>query len=225
MTNATYAERTLDYLWSIAPDGATNRQIAERLSIRSHQTVYMLTQGLLRRGLIRGEQLGRDWVFYAVEEASSSPSSSGSGISARRTGAPSSDLSPTAFEVLARRVLSAHFGSVLSRGRVPGVRKEFDFVSPDRRIVGDVKYYSLVRGVGLPSAKFATIAEHVWLLEKTGVPRTFLVFGHDRQVPLLWLERYGNLVSRVDFFFLTKDGHLEVLARDDGDRERQDEEA
>jgi hypothetical protein len=52
VTEATYAERTLDYLWSIAPDGATNRQIADRLSIRSHQTVYLLTQDLLRRGLV-----------------------------------------------------------------------------------------------------------------------------------------------------------------------------
>ncbi len=50
------------------------------------------------------------------------------------------------------------------------------------------------------------------------------MFGQDRRVPLLWLERYGNLVSGVAFYFLTEDGHLDVLARQgDSDREGQDE--
>jgi hypothetical protein len=42
-------------------------------------------------------------------------------------------------------------------------------------------------------------------------PETFLVFGNDRQVPILWLERYGNLVSGVTFYFLSDDGELEEL--------------
>jgi hypothetical protein len=60
-------------------------------------------------------------------------------------------------------------------------------------VVGDAKYFTRVGGVGLPPAKFSIIAEHVWLLEKTGAPTTFLVFGNDRQVPIRWLERYGDL--------------------------------
>ena len=67
----TYAERILGYLWSIAPDGATNRQIADRLSIQSQQTVYLLTQELLRKGLIRGEQNGNlvsDVTFYFLTD-------------------------------------------------------------------------------------------------------------------------------------------------------------
>jgi len=99
----------------------------------------------------------------------------------------------------------------LSPGAIQGVRKRFDFVSPDGRIVGDAKFYSLVRGVALPPAKFSTIAEHVWHLEKTNAPTTFLVFANDRQVPLLWLERYGNLLSGVAFYFLREDGRLDVL--------------
>ena len=59
---------------------------------------------------------------------------------------------------------------------------------------------------------FSPIAERVWLLEKTGAPSTFLVFGNDRQVPNLWLERYGNLRSSVTFYFLTDGGQVEVLA-------------
>jgi len=47
--------------------------------------------------------------------------------------------------------------------------------------------------------------------EKTGAPTAFLVFGNDRQVPSLWLERYGHLVGNVAFYFLTDEGELELL--------------
>ena len=56
----------------------------------------------------------------------------------------------------------------------------FDFVSPDHRVVGHAKYFSLVGGVGLPATKFSIVAEHVWLLEKIGASTTFLVFGKQR---------------------------------------------
>ena len=85
-------------------------------------------------------------------------------------------------------------------------------VSPDEDTVGDAKYFTLVRGKRLPPAKFSNISEHVWLLEKTGAPTTFLVFGNDRRVPLLWLERYGDLAADVDFYFLTDEGELEQLS-------------
>ena len=64
-----------------------------------------------------------------------------------------------------------------------------------------------------PPAKFSVIAEHVWLLQKTGAPLTLLVFGNDRPVPELWLARYGALGSGVDFFYLSDDGVLERLNR------------
>ena len=92
-----------------------------------------------------------------------------------------------------------------------GIRKRFDYVSADQQVIGDAKYYTLVGRERLPPAKFATIAEHVWLLEKTGAPTQFLVFGNDRDVPLRWLERYGALARGVQFFYLSDDGHLEVL--------------
>ena len=205
----THAERTLDYLWAIAPDGAGNADIARRLGTTA-QTVYMLMQDLLRRGLVRGEQQGRTWVFYAVEE----PANSAAPLAPPRAG-PLTDpgtLTPSTFEALARRVLSERYAVELARGSIPGVRKQFAFVSPDRQVVGDARYYTRARGIALPPARFATIAEHVWLLEKTGAPKSFLVFGNDREVPVMWLARYGNLVSDVAFYFLADDGQLEVLA-------------
>jgi len=214
--NRTNKERILDYLWSIVPERATNSQIRESTGIKSHQRVYLLTQELMHTGYIRGEQCGSRWVFWtdeslAVQFASPGPASP-------RVFPPqtSQRLTPNAFEELAQKRMSDHFGVSLAPGEVPGVPKKFDLVSPDRKIIGDAKYFTLVRGQRLPPAKFSVIAEHVWLLEKTGAPTTFLVFGNDRQVPELWLKRYGSLASGVAFYFLGDDGALERLTEPGG---------
>jgi hypothetical protein len=54
MSRRTNRERILDYLWSIAPDWATNSQIREATGIGSHQQVYLFTQELMHSGRIRG---------------------------------------------------------------------------------------------------------------------------------------------------------------------------
>ncbi len=115
-----------------------------------------------------------------------------------------------AFESYTRKVMSALYKTelVARKGDLP---EKFDLVSSDGKIVGDAKYYSLVRGKGIPPAKFSTIAEHVWLLEKTGAETKFLIFGNDRRVPEEWLKRHGHLVSDVRFYFLGKNGQLNAL--------------
>ena len=193
----SYKERILDYLWSVAPGGATNGQIARALGISSQQTVYMTTRELAGRRLIRAVKEGATWVFYALDAQADSGVVRASREAAARTGL----LTPATFEALAGRVLGEQFGTALSPGIVPGIRKQFDFVSADEQIVGDAKYYTLVGGERLPPAKFATIAEHVWLLEKTNAFEQFLVFGNEREVPLRWLERYGALARSVGFYF------------------------
>lgn len=208
----TNKERVLDYLWSIAPEWATNGQIREATGI-THQQVYMLTQELMRTRQIEGEQRGREWVFWADESPVVQLTSPGRAAPAEVRAEAHERLSPRAFEELARSVMSAHFGISLVAAQVPDVPKEWDMVSPDGRIVGDAKYYTLVRGQRLPPAKFSVIAEHVWLLEKTGAPVAFLVFGNQRDVPVLWLERYGRLALRIGFYFLRDDGDLEQLIK------------
>jgi len=69
----------------------------------------------------------------------------------------------------------------------------------------------MVRGRSIPPAKFATIAEHVWFLEKIDAKMKFLIFGNDRRVPLEWLKRYGSLVRDVKFYFLDERGNLSEL--------------
>lgn len=203
----SYKERILDYPWLVAPDGATNGQIARALGITSQQTVYMTTQELAGGRLIRAAKEGATWVFYTLDAQADGVAVRASTASTARAGT----LTPMTFEALAGRILGKHYGTTFARGMLAGVRKQFDYVSANQQIVGDAKYYTLVGGERLPPAKFATIAEHVWLLEKTHTPTQFLVFGHDREVPLRWLERYGSLANSVQFFFLSDEGHLEVL--------------
>ena len=105
------------------------------------------------------------------------------------------------FEEKARTFISKYYSTPVYAGKHPNVPKIFDMISEDYEVVGDAKYYTMVRGKSLPPAKFATIAEHVWLLEKTGAKHKFLIFGNDKRVPEEWLKRYGKLVDGIDFFF------------------------
>jgi hypothetical protein len=206
----TQVQQILNYLWSIAPNGAGNAQIAQGTGIPSHQGVYMTTQHLLYQGRVRAERQGRTWVFYAVEGPAVDL-----GHSSRAATSPADYLQQTrtaaGFEELARVTLGQRYGTSLAPGSLAPVPKRFDFVSPDQRIVGDAKYYTLVGGIGLPPAKFSIIAEHVWLLERTGAAVQFLVFGNDRGVPVQWLKRYGHLAPEVAFYFLTDSGEVEDL--------------
>ena len=70
------AQRALAYLRSAEPGGATNADLARHLGT-SHQTVYMLTQDLLRRGLIRGKLQGRTWRFHALHVPAASTHAQG----------------------------------------------------------------------------------------------------------------------------------------------------
>jgi hypothetical protein len=121
-------------------------------------------------------------------------------------------FSSRVFENLCMNKLGEYFKAYLSKGKVPNIPKEFDMVSPDGKIIGDAKYFTMVRGESIlpriPSAKFATIAEHVWLLEKSDAVHKFLCFGNDRRVPKEWLKRYGHLVENVTFFFLDEQTRL-----------------
>ncbi len=121
------------------------------------------------------------------------------------------NLSSLSFKDRARLMLSDYYGVDLSPRLVTAVPKKFDLVSDDKQIVGDATNLSLGRGTRRPPAKFAAITEYVWLLERTRAPETFLVFGNDRKVPELWLERYGLLLSGVKFYFLDDDNRLELL--------------
>src|SRR5207244_9317307 len=117
------------------------------------------TPQLLHQGRNRGALSGTIRVFHVAEEASTTL---GTGP------ACTNDTTPAArFEALARRVLSDHYAVDLSPGLLPGVAKLFDFVSPDRRGLGDAKNFSLVGGVGVHPAELSIIPEQVQQVQQT----------------------------------------------------------
>jgi len=115
------------------------------------------------------------------------------------------------FEEFTRKIMSKYFGKQLSERNPRGFPKKFDMVSANEEIVGDAKFLTLVHREKMPSAKFMEIAGHVWLLEKVNAKRRFLVFGNQKCVPEWWLEKYGNLVHNVEFYFIDNEGNVERL--------------
>ena len=169
----------------------------------------MITRDLAKAGVVDSFLDGKEWRFRAGSaEAMAQIKIPVEVLPVYR---PPRTISPADFERRAAKVLSEHFGIRLQPGRVAGVPKLFDLVSTDGRFVGDAKFYTLVQGERLPPAKFSVIAEHVWLLEKTGATERFLVFGNDRRVPNEWLRRYGKLASGITFYFIGQDETLDQL--------------
>ncbi len=68
----TQVQRTLAYLWSVEPAGATNADLARHLGT-SHQTVYMLTQDLLRLMAAYGRKRISEFVWLRGERQLSAP--------------------------------------------------------------------------------------------------------------------------------------------------------
>ena len=120
------------------------------------------------------------------------------------------------FEDFSRELMGSYFKTTLSTRKPNGIPKIFDLVSPDGGIIGDAKYLTLVKGEKYPPAKMMEIAGHVWLLEKTKAKRKFLVFGNQREVPELWLEKYRSLAGEVEFYFLDEKGKVIDLKKNEG---------
>ncbi len=124
-------------------------------------------------------------------------------------------MTPREFESVARKLMSSHFGAELRARKFPDHPKAFDLVSADGQIVGDAKFFSMVRGSRIPPAKWSVISEHIWLLERTPAKTKFLVFGNDRRVPTGWLKRWGTyLGGDIQFYFINEEGRIEQLATD-----------
>ena len=168
----------------------------------------------MKTGLVKGGQFGKEWTFWVVEGAPApKPSVPTRNLPQQKPidDAKSKKITAPEFEAIAQRVMSAHFNAQLTPNRVLGVPKKFDLVSDDGQIIGDAKFYTLVRGINTPPAKHSVIAEYVWLLEKTNAKRRFLVFGNDPRVPEGWLRAYGHLVKNIEFYFISSDDHLTQL--------------
>jgi hypothetical protein len=111
------------------------------------------------------------------------------------------------FEIYASRYFSKLWRVPLSEGTVQVgglVPWKFDLVSPDQRLVGDVKWF---KNIAVPAAKWQAIAEYIWLLQKLNADKVFMVFGRDAEVAECYLKRVRALTAPVEFYFLDGEGH------------------
>ncbi len=207
MYSKTNKEKILDYLWQIAPEKATNKQIVKDAGLISHQVGYMITQELLRNNQIIGDRETGSWLF-TVNPATSLKTPHGD---MRLTASGSVFYDPKRLKLSIEKELSAKTKTKKWGGTVPGFPKEFDFVSEDGSIVADIAQISMVSGEKLMLSKFSMVSEMVWLLEKAPAERRIIIFtGDTEELPQTWLNRLGSL-TKVEFFFIDELGKLKVL--------------
>ncbi|WP_321504310.1 hypothetical protein [uncultured Methanoregula sp.] len=106
---------------------------------------------------------------------------------------------PKTFEFVVRKRMSVFFGTSFEEKQVVNVPKKFDMVSSDGKIVGEAKRYTRTKN---NSGITSTIAEYVWLLEKTPGEKKFIVFGGEREIPEKWLKKHRHLLDgNLSFYF------------------------
>lgn len=106
------------------------------------------------------------------------------------------------FEVRARPIVERYFNVQLFERAVKiseNFTKKFDLVSEDEEWIGDMKYY---RMIPTPAAKYSTIAEYVWLLQRTKAKHKFIVFGNSEELPKKWYNKHHELLDDVEFWFI-----------------------
>jgi len=178
----TNTERVLRFLEQHPSESFDDGELSALLGIRPRQQMNQICNSLAKTGKIKRRRLEggmRNSIDSTIPQSGA--------------GAPPSLPPPDqawgggresrSFEEVARRVMSEHFGVSLAPGRVLGTPKTFDLVSSEGSVVGDAKFYSMVRGERQPPAKRSVIAEYVWLLEHVRAEHRFLVFGNDRRGP------------------------------------------
>ncbi len=119
------------------------------------------------------------------------------------------------FENVARTALQKELGCILSNGKVniTGKVKDFDLVNIDEKIVGDIKHYKRTESGNNPSAKFSTLNEYVWLMQRLEQSqkvkwRKILVVGEDLKMLQTYVHRYGAWLDDIQIYYCSNDGSL-----------------
>ncbi len=122
-------------------------------------------------------------------------------------------LTAVAFECLAKKVLSQYFGVAFNHRSFPGIPADFDLVSDDCTLIGDVKYLNLDSSKRISPDQFADVFEHACFLEQIAAKRKFMVFGNPEGIlPLDLIDHFKRIMQNVEFFFLFNDGKLQALS-------------
>ncbi|MHA1150721.1 MAG: DUF7662 domain-containing protein [Promethearchaeota archaeon] len=122
------------------------------------------------------------------------------------------------FQQWAKEIMEKYFSDKFKQNisfaekSIDKVPKKFDYVSQDGQIVGDAKFYAMVKDRNIAPAKMSGIAEYVWFLEKLPLKKEkFLVFGNDIHVPKEWLRKYAGLLNNINFYFVNLVGKIVKL--------------
>jgi len=109
------------------------------------------------------------------------------------------------FENNVRKILENYFKTKFPADgfvNINGKSKRFDFIDLKNKIVGDAKFYSFTKSGNRPSAKFSTLNEYVWLLQK--LPNSwkkFIVIGKDKSLVKKYVKEYKPWLENVAIFY------------------------
>ncbi len=122
------------------------------------------------------------------------------------------------FENLARKAIENELGCILNGGKViiNGKTKRFDLLNTDLRIVGDVKHYKMTSGGNNPSAKFSTLNEYAWLMQKLEqyekhTWQKLFVIGEDMDVVKTYVSTYGAWLDDIEIYHCSAKGILSKI--------------
>lgn len=122
------------------------------------------------------------------------------------------------FEDIARKAIQKELGCTLSNDTldITGKSKNFDLVNKSKRIVGDIKYYSMTKGGNTPSAKFSTLNEYAWLMQRLENSTEYkwkkiFVIGPDLNMIKKYLKTYERWLDDIEIYYCSKSGKIDRM--------------
>lgn len=120
------------------------------------------------------------------------------------------------FEANARKLAENYFNVTFPKDEyveINGKKKKFDFVNFDSEIVGDAKHYSFTKSGNRPSAKFSTLNEYIWLLQKMPPNWTkFVVIGQDKELVQDYYNEFEPWLKSVLVFYSDGEDAFEKIS-------------
>ena len=122
------------------------------------------------------------------------------------------------FEIDARKAIEKELRVQLPNGKlnINGKLKKFDLVNEEKKIVGDVKHYSMTKGGNRPSGKISTLNEYVWimqLLEKFHNTkwRKLFVVGEDMEMIKNYIREFEQWLGDIEFYYYSKNTGIQKI--------------
>jgi len=119
------------------------------------------------------------------------------------------------FENVARNAIQNELNCILNGGKINinGKAKDFDLLNIDEKIVGDIKHYKMTEGGNNPSAKFSTLNEYSWLMQKLERFekqhwRKIFVIGEDLNLVKKYISTFDAWLDDIEIYYCTADAKL-----------------